>query len=227
MKRIAAFFASIITSISALCLAVGAEEAATDATGNTTDQAPLLQQLFEENGMIILAAALGVFAVVAIIMLAVTHSRSRKKHMAKREKRKQEAKIREMIEAKLAGKDIDEDDQCYDEDPYAAGYYDEYGYWHWNHPTYKTLENSAVNVPARDMNAVPELKEAKPEKQVKAVAMVQPVIVKDLVTVPRDCPKCKTVKLEDTKKDNSTAKKVAATVALTALGCHILSKLRK
>lgn len=222
MKKIAAFFAFIMMSISAFCLSVGAEEAAKGASGNTSDQ-PLLQQLFDENGMIILAAALGVFAVVAIIMLIVTHKKSRKKHLAKREKRKQEAKMRAMIEAKLAGKDIDEENQV-EADPYGYDYYDDYGYCCWNHPTYKTLENCAVNVPARDMCVVPEVK---PEKQVKAVAMVQPVVVKDLVTVPRDCPKCKTVKLEDSKKDNSTAKKVVATVALTALGCHILGKLRK
>ncbi|MBQ9760474.1 MAG: hypothetical protein IJW16_03905 [Clostridia bacterium] len=236
MKRIAAFFAFIMMSISAFCLSVSAAE---DKKEVVEEEAPMLQEFFAANGQIILFAALGAFALIAIIMLIVTHTRSRKKYMKKREKKKEEAKIRAMIEAKLAGKDIDADENAgdpYAYDPYYAYYYgmppqqpqqpQKEAEPSWNHPTYKTLENSAVEVPARDVKAVPEIKEG-PAKQVKAVAMVQPVVVKDLVTVPRDCPKCKTVKLEDAKKDNSTAKKVVATVALTALGCHLLGKLKK
>ncbi len=238
MKRIAAFFAFILMSISAFCLSVSAAEDTADKA--TEEAAPLLEGIITpENTPLIIGVAVGAFLVLAVIFLAISHSRSRKKYMAKREKKKEEAKIRAMIEAKLAGKDIDGDAQANDPyayDPYYAYYY---GYPQMpnnneaaqanaaqtvNHPTYKTLEGSAVEIPAQDMKAV---KPIVAQKSVKTVAMVQPVVVKDLVTVPRDCPKCKTVKLEDAKKDTSNVKKIAATVALTAIGCHLLGKLKK
>lgn len=228
MKRIAAFFAFIMMTLSALCFSVSAAEDVADKKAEDS-AAPMGEAIFTpENAPLIVGIAVGVFVVLAIVFLIVSHTTSRKKYMAKRAKKKEEAKMRALIEAKLAGKDIDGDESAQDSyayDPY--GYY--YGYGapqHWNHPTYKTIENSAVQVPARDVKAVPEIKE-EAAKKVKAVAMVQPVVVKDLVTVPRDCPKCKTLKLEDTKKDNGTVKKIAATVALTAIGCHLLGKLKK
>ena len=239
MKRIAAFFAFILMSISAFCLSVSAAE---DTAEKAKDEAaPLLEGIITpENTPLIIGVAVGAFVVLAIIFLAISHSRSRKKYMAKREKKKEEAKMRAMIQAKLAGEDLDGDDQANDPyayDPYYAYYY---GYAPQqaqpaaeekpaeekpvNHPTYKTLQDNAVEIPAQD---IAEVKPLVAQKPVKAVAMVQPVVVKDLVTVPRDCPKCKTVKLEDAKKDTSKVKKIAATVAITAIGCHLLGKLKK
>lgn len=215
MRKIAAFLASLMMTLSMFCLSVGAEEVVEETTQEKT---ALFAGLFESSGVIILAAALGVFLVAAIIGLAVSHSKSRAKYEMKKEQKAKEALVREMIEAKLAGKDTDDEEDDYSND----GYYDEYGYWHWTNPYYRDLERGAINVPARELKAVPEL-ESKPSCGVK------PVVVRDLVTVPHDCPKCKTVKIEDEPKEESkggVAKTILATVAVTALGCHLLNKIR-
>ena len=220
MKKMIAFFTSLMMSLSMFCLSVAAEEAVEENVEQTVEQGnKLFEGIFESFGVIILAAVLGLGLILSIIFLAVSHSKSRTKHEAKKEKKQKEAEIRAMIEAKLAGKDDEEED----EDADAEGYYDEYGYWHWNNPYYRDLERGAINVPTRELKAVPEL-ESKPSCGVK------PVVVRDLITVPHDCPKCKTVKIEDEKKEDSKGgimKTVLATVAITALGCHLLQKIRK
>ena len=220
MKKIAAFFTSIMMSLSMFCLSVAAEEAVEENAEQVAEQgSKLFEGIFESLGVIILAVVLGLGLILSIIFLAVSHSKSRTKYEEKQELKKKEAEIRAMIEAKLAGKDTDEED----EDEYADGFYDEYGYWHWTNPYYRDLERGALNVPARELKAVPEL-ESKPSCAVK------PVVVRDLVTVPHDCPKCKTVKLEDEKKaaaKSGTVKAVLATVAVTALGCHLMQKFKK
>ena len=221
MKKFAAFFTSVMMSLSMFCLSVAADEVVEENVEQTVEQgSKLFEGIFDSFGIIILAVVLGLGVILSIIFLAVSHCKSRAKYEAKKELKQKEAEIKAKIEAKLAGKDTDEEEE---EDAYADGYYDEYGYWHWNNPYYRDLESGALNVPARELKAVPEL-ENKPSCAVK------PVVVRDLITVPHDCPKCKTVKIEDEKKEDAKGgmmKTVLATVAITALGCQLMKKIRK
>ena len=99
-------------------------------------------------------------------------------------------------------------------------------------PACRELEYEARRVPERHLNEIPTLR--RPVKPIKpipprpkkaSILPVAPVAVRDLPKT--DVEKEEVVEVRDCNCKKANAKKIAAAVAITAVGCHLLHKIKK
>lgn len=92
MKKIATFFAFVMMNVAALCLTVGAEDAA---------KKPFLQDAMKDHGVLIFCVAGGLFLLIMLISLVSFFKKSKKRYLDSLKKAEKEEKAAEPKEKNI------------------------------------------------------------------------------------------------------------------------------